>query len=131
MVVTDALFGLSESIASLGVGASESFTESYTITQADLDAGSVLNSASASGNDPDGNPVDDDDEVTVEAERQASLSVDKSASPLSYDAAGDVITYTITVTNTVIHETILICMFIYIYTIVLHDNHDMYIAICV
>ncbi|MGI6138967.1 MAG: DUF7507 domain-containing protein, partial [Candidatus Hydrogenedentales bacterium] len=100
IVVTDALLGLSESIPSLGVGASESFTETYTITQADLDAGSVLNSASASGKDPDDNPVDDDDEVTVEAEQQASLSVDKSASPLTYDAVGDVITYTITVTNT-------------------------------
>jgi len=119
------------SIASLGVGASESFTESYTITQADLDAGSVLNTATASGNDPDDNPVQDSDEATVEAKRQASLSVDKSASPLTYDAAGDVITYTITVTNTGNVSVILMCMFVYIYTIVLHDNHDMYIAIYV
>ena len=98
------------SIASLGVGASESFTESYTITQADLDAGSVLNTATASGNDPDDNPVQDSDEATVEAKRQASLSVDKSASPLTYDSAGDVITYTITVTNT---GNVHVCIHIY------------------
>ncbi len=48
-------------IASLPVGASNSTTFSavYTITQADIDAGQVENLATATGFDPQGNPVTD------------------------------------------------------------------------
>jgi len=39
---------------------SATYEATYTITQDDLDEGSVENEATATGNDPDGNPVTDD-----------------------------------------------------------------------
>ncbi|MEI2422283.1 hypothetical protein V6O07_18525, partial [Arthrospira platensis SPKY2] len=67
IVVTDPLTGLSTTIASLAPGASQTFNESYTITQADLDAGSLTNTASAAGEDTNGDPVSDNDSATVDA----------------------------------------------------------------
>ena len=52
-------------LATLAVGASDSttFTGSYTITQADIDAGHFYNRAWASGSDPNGgDPITDDDD---------------------------------------------------------------------
>ena len=53
------------SIATLAVSASDSgtFSGSYTIDQADIDAGHFYNLALASGSDPDGgDPITDDDD---------------------------------------------------------------------
>ena len=98
--VTDPLTGLNETIVSLAPGASETYTQTYSITQADLDAGSVVNTASASGTDPNEDPVTDDDSETVTGEQSSGLQVTKTASPATFSAVGDVITYTIVVENT-------------------------------
>jgi len=61
--ITDPLVAISGTpIASLAPGDSDgtSFTGSYTLTQADIDAGEFENIALASGTDPNGNPVEDD-----------------------------------------------------------------------
>jgi uncharacterized repeat protein (TIGR01451 family) len=69
--ITDPLSGLSAispaTVASLAPGATTSFTATYTITQADLDNGSVSNSATANAEDPNGDPVSDSDTETVTA----------------------------------------------------------------
>ena len=52
-------------IPSLAVGASETCTGSYTITQADIDAAVRDNTATATGTDPGNNPVTDTDSETV------------------------------------------------------------------
>ena len=62
--VTDPMPGLStltgNPIASLDIGVvDETITGTYTITQADVDAGSVTNSATATGEDPDSNSIND------------------------------------------------------------------------
>ena len=80
----------------LAPGGSMTCTASYTITQADLDSGSVKNTAKASANGTDSNP----DDETVTAEQKPALSLVKSASPSSYDSVGDVISYSYLVTNT-------------------------------
>ncbi|MCA1800587.1 MAG: DUF11 domain-containing protein [Actinobacteria bacterium] len=98
--VTDPLTGLTTTIASLAPGASQTYNESYTITQADLDAGSVTNTASAAGEDTNGDPVSDNDSATVNAVQDAQITVTKTANPLTYNAVGDVIDYTIIVENT-------------------------------
>ncbi|HSF81326.1 MAG TPA: DUF5666 domain-containing protein [Anaerolineales bacterium] len=88
--------------ASLAPGESLTCTASYTITQADLDAGSVTNIASATA-DNDGNPVtSNEDTATVYSTlvSDTGLVLDKSASPTEFDAVGDVIVYTYVVSNT-------------------------------
>ena len=70
-------------------------TASYAITQADLNNGSVTNTAKASAGGTDSN----EDNETVTAVQSPSLVLDKTASPISADAVGDVISYTYLVSN--------------------------------
>jgi gliding motility-associated-like protein/uncharacterized repeat protein (TIGR01451 family) len=98
--VTDPLTGMSEVIASLAPEADQGFTETYTVTQADINLGEIINDATASGMDPENNPVVDDASITVTATLNPALSLTKSASPVTYSSVGDIITYTITVENT-------------------------------
>ena len=63
--VTDPLTGLDASIASLAPGRSQTFTEEYTVTQEDVDAGIVVNVASVTGRAPDGSVLGDQDERDV------------------------------------------------------------------
>ncbi len=82
--------------ASLAPGASITCTASYTITQADLDAGSVTNIASASN----GTVTSPTDTETVTATQNPALTIVKTATPTTYDSVGDVISYSYLVTNT-------------------------------
>lgn len=66
--VVDALTGLDTVIASLAIGASETFTETYVVTEADLEAGRVLNSVTASARDPEGDILEDSAERDVPAD---------------------------------------------------------------
>ena len=91
-------------LASLAPGASETCTGTYAITQADIDAGVRDNTATASGEDPQGNPVSDKDghsepipdPPSIALVKDGALDVggDGVASP------GDLIDYTFEVTNT-------------------------------
>ncbi|WP_243739723.1 DUF11 domain-containing protein, partial [Algoriphagus boseongensis] len=82
----------------LAPGASVTATGSYTISQSDLDAGSVTNLATASGNGVTSNQAQE----TVNAVQTANLELTKTSttSPNSYDAVGDVLTYNLIVKNT-------------------------------
>ncbi|HWT15317.1 MAG TPA: DUF11 domain-containing protein [Patescibacteria group bacterium] len=59
-------------------------------------AGTLVNTATVSAEDPLNNPVSDDDSATYAT---ASMSLVKSATPTGYLLAGEVISYTFTVTN--------------------------------
>ncbi|MCA0297046.1 MAG: CshA/CshB family fibrillar adhesin-related protein [Actinobacteria bacterium] len=78
----------------------------YTVTAADVAAGSVANSAVATGTDPDGGAVGSDPDTTSTATTlpQPSLTVKKTAGAVqdldgNGPDQGDTITYTFTVTN--------------------------------
>ncbi len=115
ITLTDILPGIVLSggpIASLDPGDVDigTFTATYEITQADITAGQVTNQATATGNDPDDNPVSDDsgttngdDDPTVVTLTQApAITLDKIADTSGIPngaVPGDVIPYSFTVTN--------------------------------
>lgn len=82
-------------IASLAPGAMDNstFTGSYTVTQADIDAGTFTNTATVTGTPPSGPPVDDPDSDIQPLVGNAVLTLVKSASPATYNSVGDVISY--------------------------------------
>ncbi|HZC70208.1 MAG TPA: hypothetical protein VE442_05920 [Jatrophihabitans sp.] len=76
-------------------------TAMYTLTQDDLDAGQVSNTATAAGTPPTGDPVDSPpSQVTIPADQQPALTLVKRAAPDTVHKAGEAITYTFTFTNT-------------------------------
>ena len=75
-------------------------TASYTTTQADVDAGGVTNTGTATGVPPAGPPVTDSATITIPASQQPNISLTKTASLTTYSAAGTPVTYDYQVTNT-------------------------------
>ncbi|WP_196889297.1 gliding motility-associated C-terminal domain-containing protein, partial [Aureivirga sp. CE67] len=98
----------------LQVGEVATYTVSYTVTQSDIDNGGFANSVFASGDSPedtkvndtsddnddtDGNTEDDPTEITISED--PSIEVVKTVtSDVSNLAVGDVVTYTVLVSNT-------------------------------
>ena len=95
------VFGLIGSI-NLAPGESKEFAVRYTATQNDLINGSIRNVATVTGKDPEGNPVGGDAEKIVNTEKaNADYTVTKTVdNPKAEYKVGDVINYTIRVTNT-------------------------------
>ena len=91
-------------IAGLAPGGSLTCTASHTITQADLDAGSLTNTASASANSSTGAITSPADSATVTAVPAPALRVVKNAGAIADNDgngpdAGDTIAYSFTVNN--------------------------------
>ncbi|MEP2129959.1 MAG: gliding motility-associated C-terminal domain-containing protein, partial [Algoriphagus sp.] len=100
VVVTDPLTGMVETIPTLEPGQSMTYSTSYTVTQADVANGSITNIASATGTDPDGEDVEDEDDAIVEVIPNPDVQLIKVADKDAVIEVGEVITYTLTVTNT-------------------------------
>ena len=109
-------------IATLAPGTGVNVMASHTITQTELDNGSVTNTATVNGSAPNGSIVTDtsddpnnsnnndtngdgepDDPTVTSIVRRPSISLTKATVPAAdgvYDTAGEIISYTIIVTNT-------------------------------
>ncbi|MFV0281142.1 MAG: beta strand repeat-containing protein [Rhodoblastus sp.] len=84
----------------LAPAASITCTASYTVTQADLDAGSVANNAYATSGALRSNTAT----VKVDARQRDGLAIVKQTSATSYVKVGDVLPFTYVVTNTSNHS---------------------------
>lgn len=107
VVIDDPLPGLSDLVyvwpgddGVLGPGDSVTASATYVLTQADLDAGRVDNTATAVGTPPTGEPVDASDEASVPLETVPAIELVKDAALQGDGAVGDTVEYTFTVTNT-------------------------------
>ena len=86
----------------LAPGESVTATATLQLSQSDIDAGHVNNTASAVATDPDGTEIDDEATVDVPVTVEPRLEVVKTAdtSAISSAQVGDTITFRFTVTNT-------------------------------
>jgi uncharacterized repeat protein (TIGR01451 family) len=85
--------------ATLAPGAFVTCTASYTIQQSDLDGGEVTNHATATAKFGSTTVPSNQDQATVTAVQSPAMSLVKSASPTTYSAVGQVITYSYVVKN--------------------------------
>jgi plastocyanin len=83
---------------SLGASENITVTATYTVKEDDL-PGPLVNIATVSGTDPDGNTITDNVSASVKLIYTASIQVTKTANPTSA-SPGENITYTYTITNT-------------------------------
>ena len=109
LVIDDALLDAPATcpVTTLAPGASTTCTGTHTLTQAEVDAGQVVNTATATGSLPGGGTtVSPPDSTTTTIVRAPAISATKTAT-LTGDGGvagaadvGDVVTYAVTVTNT-------------------------------
>jgi uncharacterized repeat protein (TIGR01451 family) len=120
VAVNDPLVGFSETIDSLAPGATKTFTVTYVVTLADLNAGTVQNCADVTGDGPmlpalsfaamqeaEAPYVSDEDCIDTPLENVPGIDIEKSSAvkmdtvaPADRVDAGDTIAYTFMVENT-------------------------------
>ena len=104
--LSDPLVGLSgatcDGVTALSPGAWTTCTKSYTLTQADIDAGERKNTATAQGSPSSGPAVTDTDGTTTAITRTPSLDLEKTATPSlsTPPKSGDTISYSFSIKNT-------------------------------
>ncbi|WP_198672939.1 DUF7507 domain-containing protein, partial [Algoriphagus litoralis] len=87
-------------VGTLAPGQSATVGAVYTVTQSDVDGGSYVNIATVTGEDPNSVIQTATATATVTAVQSPGIALTKTADVSTYDKVGDVITYTLTVTNT-------------------------------
>ncbi|MBT1633280.1 beta strand repeat-containing protein [Curtobacterium flaccumfaciens] len=88
--------------ASLATGRQETCSATYTVTQADIDAGTLTNTATANGTPPraDAPTISDPSTATVAVDQRPAITVVKTADRQRLTAANQTVTYSFVVTNT-------------------------------
>ncbi|MCH7415945.1 DUF11 domain-containing protein, partial [Belliella sp. R4-6] len=98
VTIVDPLTGFEENVGTLAPGQVAVRETSYTVTQSDVDSGSVLNTAFVKGENPNPGGEDPEGETEIETpiDNNAGLSISKSDNGSTVTQAGEVITYTLT-----------------------------------
>ncbi len=98
VIVTDAkLTPTSNTCATVLPGNTCILTGSYTVTQADVDAGRINNTAAVKST---ALSTPESTSLATDVQQTGGLQVEKSAAPVTFDTVGDIITYRYKVTNT-------------------------------
>jgi len=94
--------GISCPVTTLAPGISTTCTGSHTVTQEDVDAGEVVNTATVAGTTPGGLPILPvlSNQITIGVAQTESLSILKSSTNQILPAVGVIIPYEFLVTNT-------------------------------
>lgn len=105
VTVDDPIVALTPASVDLAPGDDETFTGTYTVTDADVTAGSVVNTATASGTTPGGDPIESPPTTTTTDTAQIGLTIVKSAEFADGNGNGELdlgetIVYSFVVTNT-------------------------------
>lgn len=92
------------SVGTLLVGETATYRVTYVLTQEDIDAGGIQNTATTTGTPPIGSPVTDPVDTPVILTAIADPKINmvktlKTGGP-TFDTVGDVLTYAFTITNT-------------------------------
>ena len=107
---TGTLSGIDCPVTSLAPDEDVTCTATYVLTQADVDAGGVTNTATASSTPPNAPPgKSPESTAAVTVDEAPGLTVVKGASPETVTAAGQVVTYSFIVSNTgnvTIHDVV-------------------------
>ncbi|MGD9675296.1 MAG: lamin tail domain-containing protein, partial [Candidatus Bipolaricaulia bacterium] len=98
-VVDDRLGSVTLAATTLAPNGSTSGTATHIVTQADVDAGSIYNTALATGTPPSGLAVQDTDDETVTLEQRPGLAIEKTGTAVPV-RVGEMVNYEIVVTNT-------------------------------
>ncbi len=99
-ITDDRVTGVTCEATTLAPGATTTCTGTYTVTDADAAAGSVTNTATAHGQADGTRVTSPPDDVTIVVGSELGLRLVKSADDTRVYHAGDLVTYTYTVTNT-------------------------------
>src|SRR5690606_23113636 len=100
VTIQDPLFGLFFGPVTLEPDSVHIYSYIHIVDQMNIDTGSIVNIAFASGKDPNDNTIEDTDDETVTAIQTPGIQLEKTADVLTYDSVGDQITYSFVVSNT-------------------------------
>ncbi len=90
----------SNGAVTLAAGATGSCSATYTVSQADMDNGSITDTAKATGTPPSGPEVNASSTATVTATQSAGISLTSTPNPTTVTAVGQTLTYTFGLKNT-------------------------------
>ncbi len=86
--------------ASLAPAATTTCTATYTVTQADINAGTISNTGTVTGTTATAGPVTASDPYSTPVAQTATVAIDKTSNATGTNVVDDVVTYSYLVTNT-------------------------------